>query len=326
MTEGRPGAEMQLRVADVRREADDVVALDLADPAGAPLPPFTPGSHIALRLGCGLVRQYSLCNGPDDVASYRIAVKREADSRGGSRAVHLLRKGDLVPVAPPVNAFPVDWTAPHLVLLAGGIGITPLLSMARHALRRGHSFELHYFARSPRHAAFHDALRAGDLSPHLELHLGIEAGRVDARLRGLLESRRAGSHLYLCGPRPFMDTARAIAAACAPIAETRWEYFAPSEPAGEAPGGDAAFEVRLSRSGQTFEVPPGKTILQVLLENGIVADCSCMEGICGICVTRVLEGEPDHRDEFLTEEEKRPGDQMTICVSRARSRLLVLDL
>lgn len=323
----RPAAgEMQLQVIGRRQEADDVLSLRLADPAGAPLPAFTPGAHIALRLGESLVRQYSLCNGPDDGDAYSIAVKREARSRGGSAAVHRLAQGDLVAAAPPVNGFAVDWSAPHLVLLAGGIGITPLLSMARHALRRGHSFELHYFARSSAQAAFHGVLAEGSLAPHVAFHLGVAPEAVSQRLQELLATRRAGAHLYVCGPVPFMDEARRVAAGCTGLGGIHWEYFTPPAPAPEAGGSSGACTVRLARSGRTLEVPADKSLLQVLIENGVAIDSSCMEGVCGLCATRVLDGEPDHRDEVLTDDERRCGQLMTVCVSRARGGLLVLDL
>lgn len=323
----QPGAgEMQLQVTGRRKEADDILSLRLADPGAAPLPAFTPGAHIALRLGEGLMRQYSLCNGPEDDGVYLIAVKREAQSRGGSAAVHRLSEGDLVAATPPVNAFAVDWSAPHLVLLAGGIGITPLLCMARHALQSGHSFELHYFARSPRHAAFHSLLADGPLAPRVAFHFGVEPEDMARALTDLMNSRRAGSHLYLCGPAPFMDEARAIAADCANLAGVHWEYFTPPERDQAAGGESVACTVRLARSGKTFEVPADKSILQVLIENGVAVDSSCMEGVCGLCATRVLEGEPDHRDEVLSDDEKQRCNLMTVCVSRARGGLLVLDL
>lgn len=317
--------EMKLEVIGRRHEADDVLSLRLADPGGAPLPGVTPGAHIALRLGESLVRQYSLCNGPDDSAAYLIAVKREAQSRGGSAAVHCLAQGDVVAAAPPVNAFAVDWSAPHLAFLAGGIGITPLLSMAQHALRRGHSFELHYFARSPSHAAFHGALTDGPLAPHVSFHFGIDSDAVSSRLKDLLLTRRAGSHLYVCGPTPFMDEARRIAAGCANLTGIHWEYFTPPAPAPQT-GGSTACTVRLARSGKTLEVPADKSILQVLIENAVAVDSSCMEGVCGLCATRVLEGEPDHRDEALSDDDRQRGSLMTVCVSRARGGVLVLDL
>lgn len=318
--------ETKLQVIGRCHEADDVLSLRLADPSGAPLPAFTPGAHIALRLGESLVRQYSLCNGPDDNGAYVIAVKREARSRGGSAAVHRLTQGDLVAAAAPVNAFAVDWSAPHLVFLAGGIGITPLLSMAQHALRRGHSFELHYFARSPAHAAFHGVLTDGPLAPHVSFHFGIDSDAVSSRLKDLLLTRRAGAHLYVCGPLPFMDEARRIAAGCANLAGIHWEYFTPPAPAPQTDGASTACTVRLARSGKTLEVPADKSILQVLIESGVAVDSSCMEGVCGLCATRVLEGEADHRDEVLSEDDRQRGNLMTVCVSRARGGVLVLDL
>ncbi|MBS0224021.1 MAG: oxidoreductase [Proteobacteria bacterium] len=318
--------EMQLQVMSLRREADDVLSLRLADPCGARLPAFTPGAHIALRLGEGLVRQYSLCNGPDEDGTYLIAVKREARSRGGSAAVHRLAQGDVVAATLPVNAFAVDWSAPHLVLLAGGIGITPLLSMALHAMQRGHSFELHYFARSSAHAAFHDLLADAPMAPHVVFHFAIEPEAVSSVLKDLLSSRRAGAHLYVCGPVPFMDEARKIAAGCTNLSAVHWEYFTPPAPAEEARASSAVCTVRLARSGKTLEVPANKSILQVLIENGVTIDSSCMEGLCGLCATRVLEGEPDHRDEVLTDNDRQYGKLMTVCVSRAREGVLVLDL
>ncbi len=318
--------EMQLQVIDRRHEADDVLSLRLAAADGAALPAFTPGAHIALRLGEGLVRQYSLCNGPDERGAYAIAVKREAESRGGSVAMHRLVPGDVVAAAAPVNAFTVDWSAPHLVLLAGGIGITPLLSMARHALQRGHSFELHYFARSAAHAAFHGVLADGPLGAHVVFHFGIQPDAVSALLQELLPTRRTGAHLYVCGPAAFMDEARRIAAGCASLAGIHWEYFTPAAHAPAAGGASAACTVRLARSGKTVAVPADKSILQVLIENGVAMDWSCMEGVCGLCATRVLEGEPDHRDEVLSDDDRRCGGLMTVCVSRARGGLLVLDL
>jgi len=318
--------EMQLQVTSRRREAEDVLSLRLADPHGARLPGFTPGAHIALRLGEGLVRQYSLCNGPGEEGAYLIAVKREAQSRGGSAAVHRLAQGDVIAATSPVNAFEVDWSAPHLVLLAGGIGITPLLSMARHAVQRGHSFELHYFARSSAHAAFHGLLADGPMAPHVVFHFGVEPAAVSARLDELLSNRPVGSHLYVCGPVPFMDQARKIADGCANLSAVHWEYFTPPTPTAEARADSAPCTVLLARSGKTFEVSADKSILQVLIENGVVVDSSCMEGVCGLCATRVLEGEPDHRDEVLSDDERRCGQLMTVCVSRARGGLLVLDL
>lgn len=318
--------EMRLQVTTLRVEAADILSLTLAHPEGAPLPPIEPGAHIALRLGDGLIRQYSLCNGPGEAREYHIAVKREPASRGGSAAVHRLTVGDMVPVTAPVNRFPVDPSARHLILLAGGIGITPLVCMAKDALRRGQSFELHYFARSQGHAAFHDLLTAGALAHHTTFHFGIASDGVGARMEALLDSAPAGSKLYVCGPDAFIEVARVLGGAHPMLSAVHWESFAAERGAGAAAEGSSGFAVRLARSGRTLQVAPDKTILQVLQENGVVVDCSCMEGVCGLCITSVLEGEPEHRDEVLTDEEKARGDQMTICVSRCRGELLVLDI
>ncbi|WP_119462604.1 PDR/VanB family oxidoreductase [Rhodospirillaceae bacterium SYSU D60014] len=318
--------EMRLQVTALHPEAIDILSLTLADPDGLALPPAGPGAHITLRLAEKLVRQYSLYNGPGEKRHYHIAVKREADSRGGSEAVHRLRVGDIVRVAPPDNKFPLDRSARHLVLLAGGIGITPLLSMAKDARRRGQSFELHYFARTPQHAAFHDFLASHVFASHVQFHFGVEADAVGARMDALLRGAPTGSQLYVCGPNAFIDRARSVAASCQALSAVHWESFTAepgSRPAAEATSG---FAVRLARTGKTLRVDPGKTILQVLQENGVAVDCSCMEGVCGLCITRVLEGEPEHRDEVLSDEERRSGDLMTVCVSGCKGDLLVLDI
>jgi vanillate O-demethylase ferredoxin subunit len=285
-----------------------------------------PGAHVVLRLGDGLVRQYSTCNGPGERSSYTIAVKREPNSRGGSAAVHRLKVGDVVSARDPANNFQVDWSAPHLLLLAGGIGITPLLSMARHALERGHSFELHYFTRTADHIPFREELIQGALAPNTAVHPGIPSNAIDGELRSLFDRCRNGTHVYVCGPRPFMDRARATADSCPAVAQVRWESFEAGAALAAASSGSQAIAVTLARSGKTLAVPAHKSILQVLLENGVDVDSSCMEGVCGLCATAVLDGEPDHRDDVLTPDEKCRGRLMTVCVSRAQGDFLTLDL
>ncbi len=338
-----------LRVRTVRTEAIDVVSVELEDAQGDPLRLATPGAHLRLVLADGVVRQYTLCNGPADREVYRIAVKREAQSRGGSAAIHALRPGDQIGYDGPFNHFEVDWSRPHLILAAAGIGITPILSMARHAGARGHSFEMHYFVRSESHAAFLATLRA-EAGERLCVHAGLEPDAVAVQLRRMLSAQPAGSALYLCGPSRFMSAARAIAAESPGIAAVHSESFAaelpteriavsgrspaaaPGEPApagqGDAPGSPAspAFRVRLARSGGEYEVPPERTILEVLEAAGVDVLCSCRGGVCGMCVTEVLEGEPEHRDDFLSDASKEQGQLMAICVSRSRHPLLVLDL
>jgi len=314
-----------VRVDTIRREAVDVMSFRLVDPAGGALPEFTPGSHIDVRLPTGLVRQYSLCNAPTERLYYEIAVKRELNSRGGSAGMcEQIRQGDLIAISPPRNNFSlVDRASDHL-LLAGGIGVTPLLSMARYLRRADRPFRLHYFVRSDAHAAFRDVFSSRSLSGHVKFHCGILPERLSDYLRELLADRRDGSHLYLCGPSPFMDVARAIASEHWPSESIHREYFAADAQVVMAPGKD--FEVTLARSGGTYRVPPDKTIIEVLAQHGIAVDVSCEQGVCGTCLTGVLGGTPDHRDAFLTEDEKRSGLKMLPCVSRAESERLVLDL
>ena len=302
-----------------------MISLHLVPADGSPLPACPAGSHIRVRLGADLVRQYSLCNGPDDHSAYIVAVKKEEASRGGSAAVHGLRLSDEVRASLPIEAFPVDWSAQHIVLLAGGIGVTPLISMARHALRRQHSFSFHYFARSKAEAAFSDALADCSFSGRVTFHYGLSADDAGARLVDIIGLEPENSHAYICGPRPFMDRARALATERFGAASTHCEYFSGAN-APLAAVADRPFEIRIGRDGPTFTVPVGRTILQVIQAEGLEVDCSCLEGVCGMCITQVLEGEPDHRDEFLSDEAKRSNEVMTVCVSRSKSPLLVLDL
>ena len=314
-----------VRVDTIRREAVDVMSFRLVDPAGDALPEFTPGSHIDVRLPTGLVRQYSLCNEPTERLFYEIAVKREPNSRGGSAGMcEQIRQGDLIAISRPRNNFALVECASDHLLLAGGIGVTPLLSMARHLRRAGMPFRLHYFVRSDEHAAFRDVLSSRSLSRHVEFHRAIVPERLSDYLRELLGDRCDGSHLYLCGPTPFMDVVRVIASEHWPSESIHMEYFAADVQAVMAPGQD--FEVTLARSGGTYRVPPDKTIIEVLAQHGIAVDVSCEQGVCGTCLTSVLGGTPDHRDAFLTEDEKRSGLKMLPCVSRSESERLVLDL
>lgn len=315
---------LPLVVAAVRRAAADVVAIDLAHPAGRPLPPFAAGAHVRVRVGEGPVRQYSLVNAPDDRDAYRIAVKLEPASRGGSAAMHRLVPGDTVLASLPVDGFPVDWTKGPLLLLAGGIGVTPLLGMARHAIARGHPFELHHFARSADLAAFADTLAGPEFAGRTHAHHGLDAVAVPSRLGDLLAAARGpGTHAYVCGPGPFMDAARAAALPVLGPGALHFEYFT----ADPVPGGaDGDIAVHLANSGRDVLVPAGRSILAVLQEAGFDLDCSCLEGVCGMCVTEVLAGEPDHRDHFLTDQARAAGDVMTICVSRARGGALTLAL
>jgi vanillate O-demethylase ferredoxin subunit len=317
--------ELSVRVQAVRDEALSVRSFALVAADARPLPAYAAGSHIDVHVAPGLVRQYSLCGDSADTGHYQIAVKREPASRGGSRAMHeRVREGDLLTISAPRNNFPLVPSAKHHLLIAGGIGITPLLGMARQLARAGAEFSLVYFSRSIAHTAFHELLSAPEYRGRVIFHYALEPEQVRAYLRKMLWTRPTDGHLYLCGPRPFMDLVETTAAPTWPPDAVHLEYFS-ADPASLA-GPKESFVVRLARHGGEFEVAEGRTIIEVLAEHGVMVDTSCEQGVCGTCLTGVLEGEPDHRDVFLTDAEKLANDRMTVCVSRAKSPRLVLDL
>ena len=319
----RADARLQLRVAAKRVCAQGIVALDLVSPDGAELPAFTAGSHLDLFLPGGLTRQYSLCNDPNERHRYALGVLREPGGRGGSAYVHdRLESGDLVEASRPRNAFALDETVPFSLLLAGGIGVTPILAMAHRLSALGHDFEFHYCARSAERMAFRNEIEASPFAARMRFHLddGPAGQRLD--LDRLLDGRPKGAHLYACGPSGFLDAVVSRAGAAWPQEAIHREYFANAAP--KPTSGDQPFTVRLARDGRSFEVARGRSIVEVLSENGIVIPVSCAQGICGTCVTRVMSGEPDHRDLVLTDRQR--ADHMTLCCSRARSAELVLDL
>lgn len=308
----------------MRLEAEGILGLELVAADGAELPPFEAGAHIDLHLPNGLIRQYSLCNDPRERHRYRIAVLRDAASRGGSQAVHeLLRIGQRLSIGAPRNLFALDEQAPRSLLLAGGIGITPLLAMAWRLHALGADFALHQCVRTARLAAFAERLASAPFAARTHLHRDDVSAEQKLDLPALLAAEPANSQLYVCGPSGFMDyvlnTARVQG-----WAEERLhrEYFA----APEGEGGGGTFTLRIASSGQELRVPEDRSALEVLEEAGFDIPVSCGQGICGTCLTRVLDGQPEHRDLFLSNEERARNDQFTPCCSRARSACLVLDL
>lgn len=321
----KPHPPFEVRVAKKTRVADDVCAFELVRADGGELPRFAAGSHIDVHTPGGPVRQYSLCQDPEDNAYYRIAVKREPVSRGGSAAMHdTLAEGATLTIAGPRNNFALDETAEKSVLIAGGIGITPLLAMALRLDRLGKPFELQYFSRGPAFTAFHDVLSQKKFAASVGFHYALEAEAVRAYVRKYLWHRHPGTHLYVCGPRAFMDLVEQTAASTWPPESVHLEYFT-ADPAALA-GPRETFVVRLARTGGEYVVPAEKSIVETLAEHGVHVETSCEQGVCGTCLTGVLEGTPDHRDVFLTDEEQAANDRMCCCVSRARSDVLVLDL
>ncbi len=315
----------RVRVKRIGAETPEIKVFELESAGSEPLAPFAPGAHIDVRIDEDLVRQYSLCNGPEDKGRYVIAVKREPDSRGGSRAMHeRVSEGDVLSVSTPRNHFPIDASATHHLLLAGGIGITPLLSMARQLQENHGSYALHYFTRSIGHTAFHGFLSRPELRGKVTFHYAVEPGALHQYLHKVLWQRPEGAHLYVCGPRPFMDLVEDLAAASWPPDTVHSEYFS-ANPLAFA-GSRAPFEVTLALSGGTYAVGAEETIVEALHKCGIEISTSCRQGVCGTCVTGLLDGEADHRDAFLTDAERRAGDKIMPCVSRAKTGVLVLDL
>ncbi len=316
--------ELSVRVVKKAVEAEGICSFELAAPPGQELPDFAAGAHIDVHLAPGLVRQYSLCNDPAERHRWRIAVLREAASRGGSAGMHeRVRVGDMLRVSVPRNLFGLLPAGPSL-LMAGGIGVTPLLSMARALHRQGRDFQMHYSARSAGRMAFRPEIEAATFAHRVRFHVddGDASQKLDAE--AVLRNASTDTHLYVCGPGGFMEhvlgTARRLGW---PDSRLHREYFAAGPVDTSA---DGAFEVRLVRSGKRCLVPADKTVLEVLLGQGIDVPSSCEAGVCGTCLTRVFEGMPDHRDTVLTDDERRANDQFTPCCSRSLTPILVLDL
>lgn len=313
------------RVAAVTDLTGEIRCLELQRADGGPLPDFTPGAHVDLHLGPSLIRQYSLCNGPELRDRYVVAVKREAESRGGSAALHdKIKAGDTLRVTGPRNHFPLADEATEHLLLAGGIGVTPLLSMARHLKASSKRFRLKYFTRSPSHTAFHAELSGKDWAEEVVFHYAVEPERLRAYLQTVLGHPPAGGHAYVCGPRPFMDMAIEIASQSYPKGAVHSEYFS-ADPAAQS-GPKEGFTVRCARSEKELEVPEGESIVNVLSRNGVHVEVMCEQGVCGTCLTGVLQGRPDHRDSYLTDGERESNEKILVCCSRSLDPVLVLDL
>ncbi|MFI8889724.1 PDR/VanB family oxidoreductase [Streptomyces paradoxus] len=309
------GYEAELVVHRREFAAEGVLALTLRHPLGEPLPAWEPGAHVDVLLGPGLERQYSLCGDPADRSAWRVAVLREPAGRGGSAHVHeQLGEGAKVRVRGPRNNFRLE-PAPRYRFVAGGIGITPLLPMVAAAEAAGAAWTLLYGGRTRGSMAFGEELgRYGD---RVTFAPENETGLLD--LPSVLDDVPEGTLVYCCGPGPLLD---AVEARC-PSGVLRVERFQPKE---QETGDNTAFEVELARSGRTLTVAPDVSVLDAVRSAGVEVLYSCTEGTCGTCETDVLDGEPDHRDSVLTDDERAAGETMLICVSRCRGGRLVLDL
>lgn len=313
-------------IKNKKYETPDILSFELAPNGSFLLPRFEAGSHIDVHINGGLVRQYSLYNDPDDVNVYKIAVLKDPHSRGGSAGMHAsFNIDDTIKISAPRNLFPLDQTSQRVVLFAGGIGITPLMSMASVLAKQGIDFELHYHCRSKKSAAFYDELRSSPYNTRVHFHFD-DAPDDTARSVNLALSQSGDSvNLYTCGPNGYMDyiftTARALGWKDNNLHK---EVFGADSI--ELDDSDHSFELTLVRSGISLHIPKDKTVLEVLEDACIEIDVSCEQGICGACVTKVIEGIPDHRDQFLSDEEKEKNNQFTPCCSRALGKSLSIDL
>jgi len=314
---------LDLRVRTARYESATVNSYELVRPDGGPLPQYSAGAHVDLHLPNGLVRSYSLCGDERAPDRYVIGVGLDANSRGGSSWIHQnLRPGQFVSVSSPRNNFPLDRGEDPVVLIAGGIGITPLLGMVRHLAVTGREWRLHYAVRAREHAAFLHELQelAKGSAGEVALHVDDEAGQV-LEVEQVVAQRPLDAHLYACGPEPmlraFDETTRSLSPERCHV-----EHFSNAE----APATDGGFELTLVRSGTTVRVESGQTILDAVRSVGVDVAYSCLEGVCGTCEVKLLGGEADHRDLVLSDEEKQSNNTIMICCSGSRSARLELDL
>ncbi|MGE0153650.1 MAG: 2Fe-2S iron-sulfur cluster-binding protein [Reyranellaceae bacterium] len=316
-------ARLDLSVRAVSEVASGIRLYELADPAGAPLPEFAAGAHIDVEIPGGFLRQYSLCGDPRDRSQYHIAVLREAAGSGGSAALHDgVKPGDRLAVSPPRNNFPIAAGAARHLLLAGGIGVTPMMAMVEQLRHDGADFVLHYCTRSPERTAFRDRLQG--FGERIVYHHDQGDPRQGLDIAGLLARHEPGTHLYYCGPAPFMAAVKG-AAAHWPAETVHFEYFAPPADARNAKAAaSGGFTIRLARSGRELEVPPDRSIVDVLRAAGIEVETSCEIGTCGTCKTRYLAGTPQHNDYILTAKDQQ--EWVMLCCARAESDVLVLDI
>ncbi|PYE20427.1 vanillate O-demethylase ferredoxin subunit [Paraburkholderia silvatlantica] len=307
--------------------ATDICVFELASAGDAPLPAFEAGAHIDVHVD-GFVRQYSLCSHPSEAGAYRIGVLRDAASRGGSVAMHALEAGTILEISTPKNHFPLDERATQTILLAGGIGITPLMAMAEQLREQGRTFELHYCIRDPQRAAFRERLAEAGFAEHTHFYFDSEGTDARIDLAGVLGAPHEGKHAYVCGPAGFIDAVLGAAASAGwPAQNVHREYFGAAQPSANTDADvNGAFQVTLASCQRVFDVPAGTSIVEALRAGGVEVPVSCEQGVCGTCLTRVLSGEPDHRDLYLTDEERAANDQLLPCCSRSRTPMLVLDL
>jgi len=313
-----------MRVISRNMLTAQIASFGLAHPAQQPLPPYGAGAHIEVDVRPGLIRRYSLCGDPNDRSRYQIAVRNDPQSRGGSRAIHEnWREGDLIKASAPRNNFPLEIVDAPIVLIAGGIGITAILAMAFELAQRQRRFELHYTARSLSHMAFHQELADSPFQKHVRFYFDdADPDRRFSILR-LIESLPRNAHVYVCGPAGLnagiMDAARR---ADFLNQQLHQEMFA----VGKSDADNRSFAVEIASTRQQFNIPADQTVLEILEQNGVFIPSMCRQGLCGICITNVISGLVDHRDNFLESKERARSDVILPCCSRSATRHIVLDI
>lgn len=321
MIDGKTNS-IDVLVVEIERMASDVISYHLASVDGSDLPPFSAGAHVTVHLPNGLLRCYSLCNSPRERNRYQIAVKREELSSGGSAYLHeSVIVGSRLSIGLPRNDFPLNIDADSHLLLAGGIGITPMVSMAADLLDRGIDFQLEYFVRSSEYEAFKNLLGQEPYASRVRVHRGMTGPETVDYIQTRLKEHTSGQHLYVCGPNGFIQAAISMANHW-PIDTVHFEAFGASTPM----KGDQPFNIRLERSDRLIHVAADRSMFQALEENGVTLDTCCLQGVCGVCALKVLDGSPDHRDSYLSDEERASGTVIMPCVSRSKTPILVLDL
>jgi vanillate O-demethylase ferredoxin subunit len=320
-----PETLLELRVKQIKMEAEGINSFEFVSMDGAPLPPFTAGSHIDVYAGPGVIRQYSLCNAPSENHRYVIAVLKDPKGRGGSVVVHEnLKAGDTVRVSLPRNNFKLKRLNRKIVLLAGGIGITPMKAMAHQLESEGLAYEMYYCSKGPEYAAFHTELEALAEFGNVKFHFDKGDSKNSLDIASILKNPEDECDLYCCGPGGFMEACR-VASEHWPSGSVHFEHFKPPAKPMDAEAVVAGgFIAEIASTGEKLEVAPGQSLAEVLIEAGYPVETSCQSGLCGTCKTRYLSGEVDHQDFILDDSERH--EYLTTCVSRAVSETLLLDL
>ena len=311
-------------VKDIFKEAKDILRIELVRHNGSRLPQFNAGAHIDIFLPDGLIRQYSVCSNPKNKESYQIAVLKEVSGRGGSRVIHeTFHVGMQIEISPPRNHFPLSMHAKKHLLLAGGIGVTPMIAMIYELEEKGAHYLMHYCTRSPDNTAFYDFLQLREIEEKVFFHHDQGNPENGLDIKTLLSTNEPGTHVYFCGPASFMNAVEG-ASADWPIETLHFEYFSKSEDSEFEEKNNKEFFVKIAKTGDVFEVKKNQTIVEVLRNNGLSIDTSCEDGFCGTCITKYVEGEPEHRDNVLDDEDRK--NFVLICCARSKTPYLVLDL